>query len=382
MRPWDRRLLRSRVVHGLIAEATLLLAILAGCGPGALVVFVLQAVLAVRFLETVNYFEHWGLVRTGKRVRTIDAWDTDSWFTYYTLVGLSRHADHHVLAARPYQQLRFLEGSPKLPYGYFANRRWVGGARRYARRLSCSVRLRGDAYATPPPPGVEERWITTADGVRLHAWYARASRQATTGSTTLLWAHGNGVSIARRPHVLQALTARGLDVLAFDYRGCGRSTGRPSEAGLYRDAVAAYDSERARGVPPSRIVAFGESLGGVVALDLATRRPCAGVAVVSTLTHVRDLWPGVGALSRSVRLDALERIRRLHIPVLVAHGDRDQTIRLEIGHRLFAAANPPKTFLRVAGVGHYTVLQNVGLLDAPAAFAHEIAGETTRGGLR
>jgi len=263
-----------------------------------------------------------------------------------------------------------------------AARRWVGGARRYARRLSCSVRLRGDAYATQPPPGVEERWITTADGVRLHAWYARASRQATTGSTTLLWAHGNGVSIARRPHVLQALTARGLDVLAFDYRGCGRSTGCPSEAGLYRDAVAAYDSERGRGVPPSRIVAFGESLGGVVALDLATRRPCAGVAVVSTLTHVRDLWPGVGALSRSVRLDALERIRRLHIPVLVAHGDRDQTIRLEIGHRLFAAANPPKTFLRVAGAGHYTVLQNVGLLDALAAFAHQIAGETTRGCLR
>jgi len=120
MRPWDRRLLRSRVVHGLSAEATLVLVIFAACGPSALVLFALQAVLAVRLLEVVNYFEHWGLVRTGKRVRPIDAWDTDSWFTYYTLVGLSRHADHHVLAARPYQQLRFLEDSPKLPYGYFA----------------------------------------------------------------------------------------------------------------------------------------------------------------------------------------------------------------------------------------------------------------------
>jgi alkane 1-monooxygenase len=120
MRPWDRRVLRSRVLHGLIAEATLLLGILVVCGPGALVVFVLQAVLAVRLLEVVNYFEHWGLVRTGKRVRTIDAWDTDSWFTYYSLVGLSRHADHHALAARPYQELRFAENSPKLPYGYFA----------------------------------------------------------------------------------------------------------------------------------------------------------------------------------------------------------------------------------------------------------------------
>jgi pimeloyl-ACP methyl ester carboxylesterase len=196
---------------------------------------------------------------------------------------------------------------------------------------------------------------------------------------TLLWAHGNGVSIARRPHVLQALAARGVDVLAFDYRGCGRSTGRPSEAGFYRDAEAAYDSERARGVPSSRIVAFGESLGGVVALDLGTRRPCAGVAVVSTLTHVRDLWPGVGALSRAVRLDALERIRRLRVPVLVAHGDRDRTIGLEIGRRLFDAANPPKTFVLVAGAGHYAVLQNASLLDAVAAFAHEVAAETTGG---
>jgi hypothetical protein len=257
--------------------------------------------------------------------------------------------------------------------------RFVGRARRCALRFSCSMRLCGDAYATPPPPGVEERWITTADGVRLHAWYAPAARHTTAASTTLLWAHGNGVSMARRPHVLQALTARGLDVLAFDYRGCGQSTGRPSEAGLYRDAVAAYESERARGVPPSRIVAFGESLGGVVALDLGTRRPCAGVAVVSTLTHVRDLWPGVGALSRSVRLDAIGRIRRLRVPVLVAHGDRDRTIRLEIGRRLFAAANPPKAFFRVAGAGHHAVLQDVSLLDALAAFAHEVAAETRKG---
>src|SRR5262249_35155981 len=90
--------------------------------------------------------------------------------------------------------------------------RWVGSVRRYARWLSCSLRLRGDAYATPPPPGVEERWIITADGVRLHAWYARASRRATPGSPTLLGAHGNGVSIARRPHVPQAPAARRPDL--------------------------------------------------------------------------------------------------------------------------------------------------------------------------
>jgi alkane 1-monooxygenase len=117
---WDPRLLlRSRVVHGLVAEWSVAFAIAALLGVGPFVVYLLQALLAVRLLEAVNYFEHWGLSRTTRRVRTIDSWDTDSWFTLYTLVGLSRHADHHAYAARPYQQLRYVAQSPKLPYGYF-----------------------------------------------------------------------------------------------------------------------------------------------------------------------------------------------------------------------------------------------------------------------
>jgi alkane 1-monooxygenase len=92
---WDRRLLGSRVVHGLVAEWTVALAILLGLGAGAFAACLLQALLAVWLLEVVNYFEHWGLARATRRVQTVDSWDTDSWFTLYTLVGLSRHADHH-----------------------------------------------------------------------------------------------------------------------------------------------------------------------------------------------------------------------------------------------------------------------------------------------
>lgn len=116
---WDPRLLRSRVVHGLALEWGIALAILVALGPGAFAIFLLQALIAIRLLEAVNYFEHWGLERTTRRVRTIDSWDTDSWFTLYTLVGLSRHADHHAHASRPFHQLRWFEESPKLPYGYF-----------------------------------------------------------------------------------------------------------------------------------------------------------------------------------------------------------------------------------------------------------------------
>ena len=119
MRLTDPRMVRHRVLHGVIVGWAVALAILFGLGAGAFAAYVLQASIAVRLLEAVNYFEHWGLTRRGRRVTPIDSWDTDSRFTLYTLVGLSRHADHHAWASRPYQQLRFWEESPKLPYGYF-----------------------------------------------------------------------------------------------------------------------------------------------------------------------------------------------------------------------------------------------------------------------
>jgi alkane 1-monooxygenase len=119
MRVWDPRLLRSRVVHGLIGEISIAALIFTVFGGAALGVYLLQAFGAVRLLEAVNYFEHWGLTRTARKVTPIDSWDTDSWFTLYTLIGLSRHADHHAHATRPYQELRYFEESPKLPHGYF-----------------------------------------------------------------------------------------------------------------------------------------------------------------------------------------------------------------------------------------------------------------------
>jgi alkane 1-monooxygenase len=114
----DPRLLRSRVVHGLVVEWSLAFAIGAFAGATAFAAFLLQALFASRLLEIVNYFEHWGLVREGRRVRPRDSWDTHSWFTYYALIGLSRHADHHAWASRPYQQLRVWDEAPQLPHGY------------------------------------------------------------------------------------------------------------------------------------------------------------------------------------------------------------------------------------------------------------------------
>ena len=119
MKLFDLRQLRNRVLHGFVFEWAFAFGIFAVCGAAAFWVFLLQAWQAIQLLEIVNYFEHWGLVREGPKVRTIDSWDTDSFFTLYSLIGLSRHADHHAHASRPFQQLRRFEESPKLPFGYF-----------------------------------------------------------------------------------------------------------------------------------------------------------------------------------------------------------------------------------------------------------------------
>jgi hypothetical protein len=115
---FDPRMLKNHILHGIVIGWGLAFAILFGFGFAAFVAFLLQAFLAVRLLEVVNYFEHWGLQRKSQRIRPQDSWDTHSRFTYYGLTGLSRHADHHAYPARPYQQLRVWDEAPILPMGY------------------------------------------------------------------------------------------------------------------------------------------------------------------------------------------------------------------------------------------------------------------------
>ncbi len=115
----DRRQLGNRVLHGVVAEWAVAVLVLTQLGFGAFIAYLGQAWIAITLLECVNFFEHWGLTRDGRRVQPMDSWDTSSWFTLYTLVGLSRHADHHAYSTRPYQQLRYFSESPKLPSGYF-----------------------------------------------------------------------------------------------------------------------------------------------------------------------------------------------------------------------------------------------------------------------
>jgi hypothetical protein len=146
-------------------------------------------------------------------------------------------------------------------------------------------------------------------------------------------------------------------VLLFDYRGYGRSTGRPSEAGTYRDAEAAWRHlVETRGVDPERLILHGESLGGAVALELATRRPAAALVLESAFTSLPDLgarlYPvlPVRWLSR-IRYDNSARVPGLRMPLLVIHSPADEIVPFADGQALFDAAPGPKEFLATSG-GH------------------------------
>jgi fermentation-respiration switch protein FrsA (DUF1100 family) len=230
-----------------------------------------------------------------------------------------------------------------------------------------------EAEVPDAPAGVTDLVFTTSDGVRLHAWWA----EVPGARATLVWSHGNGGNIAGRGAVLLALAARGVSVLAYDYRGYGRSGGQPSEEGVYRDALAAYGHLRTRGIPASRLVAFGESLGSAVSVRLASERPCAGLVLVSPFTRLKDVarvhYGPLAALAGD-RFDALTLIPKIGRPLLVAHGDQDEIVPFELGVRLFEAAQEPKRFLRVEGAHHNDVFASPALLDAIVRFANEVTG--------
>ncbi len=246
------------------------------------------------------------------------------------------------------------------------NRRAVGLVMAAALWLSgCSMI---DAYTFfpersigPPPPGVEESWITTEDGQRLHAWYAGGPDPA----PTLIWSHGNAGNIGGRADILLALARRGLRVLAFDYRGYGRSSGRPSERGTYLDARAARDALRSReSIDGARVLYLGESLGGAVALALALELPPAGVILQSTFTSVRDMarvhYPLLPPALVPDAYPSLRLIRRLQSPLLVLHGARDEIVPLMHAEALVEAAPEPKRMHVFPGVGHNDLLTRAG----------------------
>ena len=212
-----------------------------------------------------------------------------------------------------------------------------------------------EAVVTPQSYGLryESVSIRTADGETLDAWWVPAEN----ARGTVLFFHGNAGNISHRVDYLQMFHRLRFSTLIVDYRGYGKSSGTPTEAGTYRDAEAAWEHLRhARLAQPRDIVIAGESLGAAVATWLAAEVSPRAVLLFSTFTSVTDLgaqvywFLPVRLLSR-MGYDNLANLKRIRAPVFIAHSRDDDIVPFAHGRRLYEAAAEPKAFLELRG-GH------------------------------
>ena len=206
---------------------------------------------------------------------------------------------------------------------------------------------------TPADAGVpfEPATIRTRDGEQLHGWFLPHARPR----AAVLYFHGNGGNLSMWLPILVGMQRQGYAVRAFDYRGYGRSSGRPSERGLYVDVDAALEwAPDDRRVP---VIYWGRSLGTAMASYAATRRRPDGLILEAGFPDAWSLARGspplaLLALFSTYRFPTASYARRAGCPILVVHGDADQVVPFTLGAALFASVPAPKQFVRIRGGDH------------------------------
>lgn len=208
--------------------------------------------------------------------------------------------------------------------------------------------------AKPETIGQPFEEVFLGDKPKLHGWFFPARADSPRRDVTVLVCHGNAGNISHRLDLAELLLETGVGVFLFDYRGYGLSTGKPSEEGTYLDAQAAYKWLQQKGASGRNIIAFGESLGGGIATELAVREKVGGLILDSTFTCIPDIgcevmpWLPVRQIC-SVHYNTLSKLPRLKMPVLVIHSRGDGLIGYHHAEKNFAAANEPKLFWEVQG---------------------------------
>jgi uncharacterized protein len=199
---------------------------------------------------------------------------------------------------------------------------------------------------------VQDLYFDTEDGVTLNAWWLPAK----PGQGTVLYFHGNGGNVSYMGATMEQFRRCGLGAFLVDYRGYGMSMGHPTEAGLYKDAAAAYRECLQRGISPAKLIIHGQSLGGGVAVFLASQKPCAGLIVESSFTSARHLaklkYGAVAAAIMHSQFPSVQMISKVSCPVLVIHGTLDEVIPVAMGREVYAAVRSRKALWIVEGAGH------------------------------
>lgn len=259
----------------------------------------------------------------------------------------------------------------------------VVGARAFQDRL-----VYHPTRSAPPPAasvlaGASDVTLTTSDGLELGAWFVPPASGSPDRGQAVLLAPGNGGNRAGRAGLARELAVRGLAVLLLDYRGFGGNPGRPSEAGLLRDALAAQAELAARGYPPDLTIYFGESIGTGVVSALQAQVPPAGIVLRSPFTSLADVGrrvvPLPGPVVRLVldrnRFPVAEQIAASDVPATVIQGSADRLTPPAQSDAVAAGAGNLVEHLVVPGAGHDdAVLFGPVVADAVARLADRVRG--------
>jgi len=233
-----------------------------------------------------------------------------------------------------------------------------------------------------PRDQAEEVWIDTADGERLHGWYLRARNPIASS----LYCHGNTGNLTNVAHLMPRLLNSGFNVLLWDYRGYGKSTGWASVGGVITDTIAAaqyHDAIRPRHLPS---ILFGFSLGGAIAAQVIQRYPFDGLILQSTFNTLpaitRVAFPGLPLHLLSGRaFDTTRALRTLHVPLLILHGTKDEACPCWMADVMYEACNgATKTILRVEGGLHKDLWERdpEGMVNAVRSFAESLSTHEDR----
>lgn len=245
---------------------------------------------------------------------------------------------------------------------------WIG-LRRFENALVFHPSKTMTAHPGTVGLAYEPMWLVASDGVRLRAWWIPGP---SAESPVMLCLHGNGGNLSNRTDKMRLFHDAGAAQLWLDWRGYGESGGSPNEAGLYRDALAGWAWLSAvRGIPPARLVFYGESLGNGPSIELASRVPAAGLIVDSGFTSITDMGklvlPWFPARLASIRFDNLSRLPKVLLPTLILHSDDDDVIPFEMAQRNFLASGSAKKSLV-----HMRGSHNEGFLETGPAYPKAI----------
>ncbi|MGG6266801.1 alpha/beta hydrolase [Leptolyngbya sp. AN03gr2] len=239
-------------------------------------------------------------------------------------------------------------------------------------------------YKTPIDLGLpaQEVWVPVKNWLgqteRIHAWWL-PGRDAKLG--TVLYFHGNGGTLGGVDQ-MERIHELGFSVMVISYRGYGKSEGGfPSESQVYEDAQAAWNYLiNDRKIPPNQITIYGYSIGGAIAIDLASKQPDARALIVqSSFTSMRDmallqkpfrLFPIELILTQ--RFNSIDKVKTLKMPVLYFHGDADEIVPPRMSQALYDATPTPKQLLFIRGANHNDAEFTIEHLEAIRKFVEGV----------